>query len=144
MRRPTPTPPATLAAAALLPGAALLFHLRLLRADPAADAVLPQPPAALRLWFSQPAEVAVTRVRLVGPRGPVPLGPLQPGTGTAAGAPPRAASGRDAAVVAAVRGPMPPGAYAVEWRTMAADGHPVAGRTSFRVAAPAAPAGRAR
>ncbi len=140
MRRPTP--PATLAAAALLPGAALLNHLKLLRADPAADAVDSQPPAAVRLWISQPAEVAATRVRLVGPRGPVPLGPLQPGTGAAAGAPPRA--GRDAAVVAAVRGPMPPGSYAVEWRTMAADGHPVAGRTSFRVAAPAAPAGRAR
>ena len=141
MRRPIPTLSARLAALALLPGAALVFHLRLLASDPAADTVVTHPPAAVRLWFSQQAELAVTRVRLVGPGGmAVPLGPLAHDTTkppTANGKPATATRARDEGVVAAVRGPMPPGAYAVEWRTMAADGHPVSGRTTFRVAPPA-------
>lgn len=131
MRRLPPTVRARIAAAALVPAlvpAAALFHLRLLRSAPATDAVLTRPPAAVHLWFSQRAELAVTRVRLVGPAGEVALGPLQR---EATGA------GSERTVVAPVRGPMRPGAYSVEWRTMAADGHSVSGQTSFRITAPA-------
>jgi methionine-rich copper-binding protein CopC len=85
--------------------------------------------------------VAVTRVRLVGPNGPVALGPVQRADDTAARAagiprPPAGATRGDDAVAVPIRGAMPPGAYTVEWRTMAADGHPVSGRVPFRVAAP--------
>jgi methionine-rich copper-binding protein CopC len=112
------------AAVAALPAAGLL-HLRLVRAEPLANATVSRAPTAVRLWFSQPAEAAVTRVRLVGPGGAVPLGAV--------------ARGADGALGAAVRGPMPAGAYQVEWRTMAADGHAIGGRYAFRVG-PAAPA----
>jgi methionine-rich copper-binding protein CopC len=126
------------AAAAVLPGATMLFHLTLVRSDPADAAVLAQAPAAVQLWFSQRAEVAVTRVRLLGPRGTVALGPLQRAATPAGGARATAAARtRVDGLVAPVRGPMPPGAYTLEWRTMAADGHPVAGRLAFRVGAPA-------
>jgi hypothetical protein len=138
MRRPFSLLPA---AVALVPGAALFVHLRLLGSDPAADAVLPRPPAAVRLRFSQRAEVAVTRVRLVGPNGPVALGPVERADVAAARASeirrtPAGPTRGDDAVAVPIRGAMPPGAYTVEWRTMAADGHPVAGRVAFRVAAP--------
>jgi methionine-rich copper-binding protein CopC len=129
MRRLPPVT-ARLAALALVPGVALALHLRLLGSEPGDGTVLARPPAQVRLVFSQRAEVAVTRLRLVGPAGAVALGAPQRG----AAAP--GAGRQDAAVTAAVRGPMPPGAYALEWRTMAADGHPVAGRVAFRVAAP--------
>lgn len=143
MRRLIPSVPAPYAAAALLPGLALLFHLKLLRSDPADAAVLATAPTAVRLWFSQRAEVAVTRVQLVGPRGPVALGTLARAEAAAASAgevprmPLRPGHVAEEAVVVPVRGPMPPGAYTITWRTMAADGHPVSGRVAFRVGAPA-------
>ena len=117
-------------AAVLLPVAAAsvagLLHLRLVRAEPAANTALERAPTAVRLWFSQPAEAAVTRVRVIGPRGPV-----------AVAAPTPMPDG----IAANVRGPMPAGAYRVEWRTMAADGHGVGGQYGFRVgAAPRPPA----
>jgi methionine-rich copper-binding protein CopC len=129
----------SLAAAALVPGAALAFHLKLLRSDPAENAVLATPPKAVRLWFSQRAEASVTRVRLVGPGGTVALGTAQRAAAAPADEVPRMPTrpGRepdDAAIVVPVRGPMPAGAYTVEWRTMAGDGHPVSGRLSFRLA----------
>ena len=112
---------------AALPAVGLL-HLHLTRAEPAAGAAVGRAPAALRLWFSQPVEAAVTRVRLAGPAGAVALDRL---------------AVDEAEVRAAVRGAMPAGAYTVEWRTMAADGHAVSGTYNFRVGAvPAAPTTR--
>jgi methionine-rich copper-binding protein CopC len=140
MRHPTRHLHASLAAAALVPGVALAFHLKLLRSDPAEGAVLTAAPQTVRLWFSQRAEAAVTRVRLVGPRGEIALGAAQ-----RAPAPPEAEVPRmptrpgrepEPPLVVPVRGAMPAGTYTVEWRTMAGDGHPVSGRVSFRLAAP--------
>ncbi len=119
--------PRLLAAAGMALPAAALMHLRLERAEPRANETVAAAPAAVRLWFSQPAEAAVTRVRVVGPAGAVALGAVT--------------RGADGALGAAVRGRMPAGAYQVEWRTMAADGHAVGGRYAFRVGA-AAPARR--
>ena len=139
MRRTLPILRVT-TAAALLPGAAFLVHLKLLRSEPGADAVLDRAPSVVRLWFSQRAEVAVTRVRVVGPAGPVALGAVQRADAVEAAAgqvsrPPVRPAGGNATVAIPVRGAMPPGTYTVEWRTMAADGHPVSGRYTFRVAA---------
>jgi methionine-rich copper-binding protein CopC len=43
----------------------------------------------------------------------------------------------DAGIVLPIRGALAPGAYTVEWRTMAGDGHPVSGRFGFSVRPPA-------
>jgi methionine-rich copper-binding protein CopC len=99
------------------------FHLRLVSSDPAADATLAAPPAALRLTFSEAPELAVTTVRLQGPGGhAVALGRLA------------RARGDRTTVVATPRAPIAHGRYEVTWRTMAHDGHAMHGTFHFTVA----------
>jgi methionine-rich copper-binding protein CopC len=56
-----------LAAAVLLPATSVfaLRHLKLVRSEPAANAKLSVSPAAIRLWFTQETQLAVTKVSLV-------------------------------------------------------------------------------
>ncbi len=99
------------------------LHLRLLRSEPAADTTLATPPAAVRLWFSQRVEAKTTSVRVTGPgEAALDLAPVL--VDTAAKGP----------VVAAIRGTVTPGRYAVAWRTMARDGHVIKGDFAFTVA----------
>lgn len=121
---------ATVAALAAVLGAALAapasagaaFHLRLVGSDPAADATLAAPPAALRLTFSEAPELAVTTVRLRGPGDrAVALGRLV------------RARGDRATVVATPRAPLAHGRYALTWRTMSHDGHAMHGTFHFTV-----------
>ena len=121
-----PLPPASLLAAVLpIVG---LFHLRLVRAEPAPGARLDAPPAAVRLWLSQRPTLSVTSVRVLDARGAaVPTGA------------PTMADGAGAPVVVPVRARLAPGRYTVRWRTMARDGHVVDG--SFAVAVAAAGSG---
>lgn len=101
-------------------------HLHLVRSDPAAGDTLRAAPAAVRLWFSQAPELAITTIH------------LNAATGTAVAL---AAVTRDTAVdapvTAALRAPAPAGAYVVSWRTTARDGHPASGRYQFVIAAAA-------
>lgn len=102
-----------------------LFHLRLSRTEPAANAAVAAP-AALKLWFTQRPELGVTTVRLLDARGTaVPTGALA--RAADAGAP----------IVVPVARPLAPGRYSVRWRTMARDGHVVDGGWSFTVTAAA-------
>jgi len=104
------------------------FHLRLVSSDPAADATLAAPPAALRLTFSEAPELAVTTVRLKGPGDhAVAMNRLV------------RAPGDRATVVATPRAPLAllgHGRYEVTWRTMAHDGHAMHGTFHFTVAGP--------
>lgn len=98
------------------------FHLRLVSSDPAPDATLAAPPAALRLTFSEAPELAVTTVRLNGPGDrAVALGRLA------------RARGDRATVVATPRAPLAHGRYALTWRTMSHDGHAMHGTFHFTV-----------
>lgn len=112
----------TVAASALLLAAATRapFHLHLVKSVPEANATVVAPPDSIRLWFSQPPELAVTTVRVTGPGATkVALSPL---------------ARRDSTlVVAALRGKIAPGAYTVAWRTMAKDGHVARGTFGFSV-----------
>jgi methionine-rich copper-binding protein CopC len=119
---------AVLAAVALVPaiGAAPARHLRLERSAPADSSVV-EPPAAVSLWFSQVTALNVTRVLVRSAAGDtIPTLGL---TREAAAKSP---------VVAAFRAPLAAGAYTVDWRTMAADGHVVRGTFGFTVKARAA------
>jgi methionine-rich copper-binding protein CopC len=98
------------------------FHLRLVGSDPAADATVATPPAALRLTFSEAPELAVTTVRLKGP------GDRAVALGRLARAP-----GNRATVVATPRAPLAHGRYTVTWRTMSRDGHAMRGTFNFTV-----------
>ena len=98
------------------------FHLHLLKSVPAANAAMPAAPEAIRLWFSQPPELAVTSVKVTGPgSAAIPLAPL--------------AAGDSDLVVAPVKGKLAAGAYTVAWRTMAKDGHVARGTFAFTVKA---------
>lgn len=121
---PRPLLRATLAAALLLPAAAsAAFHLTLRRAEPAMNGTVKVAPQTLRLWFTQRPELAVTAVKLVAPSGSaVPTGTLA------------RADSATAPIVVPVQGTMSPGAYRVEWRTMAKDGHVQKGNYTFRLA----------
>ena len=116
------------AAIAVLGGTAMAAapaskHVHLARSEPMADSTLTAPPAAIRLWFSAPIQVAVTTVRVADSTGAaVATAPARMGTG--AGAP----------VIADVRGQVTDGHYSVAWRTMSRDGHAVSGTFGFAVA----------
>jgi methionine-rich copper-binding protein CopC len=100
-----------------------LWHLHLVRSSPAANDTLRQAPAAIRLWFSSPPEMAITTVHLTSVDGSkaVAVGPVT----------------RDKAdsapVVAPVTGAVAPGSYIVAWRTSAQDGHMSSGTIPFVV-----------
>lgn len=124
MSRLTPVRAALAAACLLAPAAgAAAFHLTLRRAEPAMNGTVKVAPQTLRLWFTQRTELAVTAVKLVAPSGTaVPTGALA------------RADSATAPIVVPVQGAMSPGAYRVEWRTMAKDGHVQKGTYTFRLA----------
>lgn len=100
-------------------------HTRLLRSLPAKDSVVTALPSTLQLWFSEPIEVGVSRVRLEGADAKViPLAPL---------------SQERAKVDAPVTAPFPQslsdGTYTVHWTTASKDGHVVRGSFVFTLKA---------
>jgi len=100
-------------------------HLHLIRSEPARNDTLHAPPHAVKLWFTEDPELAITSIKLLKPEGAdtarVKLSALH----------------RDAAehspVVADIQEAMTPGAYVIAWRTAAKDGHPGAGTIEFVV-----------
>lgn len=110
---------AALTVAALLLPSEAHAHLALRRSSPDSGAVLERPPTAIRLWFTQPPELARSRVTLTGPGGPVAIGALAADTGN---------------VISAVVPTLGPGGYVIRWQTASADGHPIRGQIAFTVA----------
>ena len=97
-------------------------HLHLLRTEPAANDTVATAPAAIKFWFSERPELAVTTVKLATSTGTsVPLAPLTVDTGA------------NAPLVATVRGALAKGTYMVSWRSTAMDGHPASGHFDFVV-----------
>ena len=106
--------PSTTAAAVGLP------HLKLTRAFPAADTTLTSSPDAVRLWFSESADLVATRISVAASNGvPVPVGK------------PARLPGRDMPITAAISTTLALGKYTVSWKTMSKDGHVVSGRYGF-------------
>jgi copper transport protein len=108
-------------AALLLFGARRLAvaHATLLSSDPAAGAVLATSPSRIRLVFSEPIDASVSAMKLVGANDTVTL-----------------VVTRDPRDVHALIGTTPAlaeGGYLVEWRTVSADGHRIAGKLEFSV-----------
>jgi copper resistance protein C len=101
-----------------------VFHLHLVKSEPAKDDTLAAPPATIKLWFSQKPEVPVTSVKLAAVGGKAVL----------VGAP-KADSANKALVVAEVKGPLGAGRYAVSWKTSSPDGHVMKGEIPFVVRA---------
>ena len=95
------------------------FHLALSKSEPADKAHIGKAPAELKLWFTEPAELPVTKVTLVTGKDTITLGAL---TRT---------KEKDAPVVAKITKPLKAGDYTVTWKTQSDDGHVVSGKFGF-------------
>jgi putative copper export protein/methionine-rich copper-binding protein CopC len=116
------------AASVLLLPVVLYAHGELRKSEPANGALLRVAPRVIRLTFSEPPQLAFTRVELIGPDSQsVALSPLRV-----------AAADSTAVVVADVLGPLRAGRYRITWQITSADGHPVRGSVGFRIAVDAA------
>ena len=108
----------------LLVPAIVFAHTVLRKSEPADGAVLHEAPRVIRLTFSEPPQLAFTRVELVGPDSqPVAVSPLR-----------TAAPDSARIIVADVVGPLVAGRHRILWQITSADGHPVRGTIAFRIA----------
>lgn len=125
MSNTTPRP-----ARAFMLGAALflalasgaLAHLKVTKTAPEKDQTLKEPVKAVRIWFTEDPDVALSQLRLMGPQGEVSLEHMH--------------SMGDKDLMASVTDALAPGKYTVKWRTAGDDGHVQRGEWSFEVAPP--------
>lgn len=97
------------------------MHLRLVKSEPAKDAVVAAP-SNLKLWFSLKPALAVTAVKLTGASDvAIKIGK------------PAHAGDEKVPVSVTVNEPLAPGKYTVSWKTASSDMHPVTGGFSFSV-----------
>jgi len=98
------------------------IHLMMTKSAPEADAVVTQPPEAIRVWFNQEPQLAVSALGLKGPAGEIELG--------------KAEKTDDAkSFKASVPEGLPDGEYTVSWRTAGDDGHVERGTYVFTLRA---------
>jgi copper transport protein len=113
-------------AALILPAGPASAHAVLLRATPAADAVLPAAPAEVELEFSEPVRLVPGKIRVIAPDGK------------------RVDVGEPAVTGGRVRVTLRPGAvrgtYLVSYRVISADSHPVVGGFAYSYGSPSATA----
>jgi methionine-rich copper-binding protein CopC len=109
------------AAAAIFAAAPARFHAHLVRADPAVNDTVSTLPTSVRLWFSEPVELGLSRMHVVrAGRDTVKIGALR-----------REGSAATSAVADLASARLAPGSYVVTYRVVARDGHPTSGSYSF-------------
>src|SRR5215218_5266734 len=106
-------------------------HLKLQRTEPSDGAVVRRSPPAVVLEFTKAIELGLSTVRVIGADGgAVKTGKLEQ------------ANGDSRQLRVPLQGALR-GRYAVRYRVVATDGHPIRGYFGFTVRAPAAPASKA-
>ena len=98
-------------------------HLKLTKTFPSKDTTVTVSPSAIKLWLSEPADLAASKISLSSVTGtPVALAKLsrEPNKG--------------APIEAKLIKPIPPGMYVVTWKAMSKDGHVINGAYGFLVA----------
>jgi len=113
------------AASAVALASPAMGHDVLVGTDPPDGAVLDEAPSAVVLTFAAEQAGVGAEVVVTGPDG----GSWSEGTAVVTGT----------TVTQALAAGMPDGAYAVAWRSVAQDGHPVTGAFGFTLDAPEAP-----
>jgi putative copper export protein/methionine-rich copper-binding protein CopC len=112
------------AASVIVWPAVLFAHGVLRKSEPANGSTLDAVPTVIRLTFSEAPQLAFTRVELIGPDSQrVALSGLR-----------TAAPDSAVVIVADVLGPLSAGRYRIAWQIASADGHPVRGSVTFRIA----------
>jgi copper transport protein len=101
-------------------------HAAVVRTDPPTGAIVPTPPAAVTVTFSESVRLVPGKIKIVGPdqqradlAKPTVRGPL---------------------LAIPLRGGSPNGTYLVTYRVISADSHPVGGSFTFSIGAPSATA----
>src|SRR5690606_29604073 len=113
---------AVLIAVLLVWVAPALAHASLERSDPPANAILMEPPEAIRLWFTEPLEPEFSMIRLLDASG----NPVDLPSGEVDAADPRQ--------LILHSGDLPDGVYTVDWRVLSAyDGHSTMGSFAFSI-----------
>jgi copper transport protein len=102
-------------------------HSILKSSQPKAGSVVEEAPAHIELLFNEPVELTFGGIQVTGPDG------QRYDTGE-----PEHPEGREDMVTIALSEGLPNGKYRVNWRIIAADGHPRAGKFGFRLNAPVA------
>ena len=97
------------------------FHAHLVRADPAVNDTIASTPKTVRLWFSEPVELGMSRVKIVREGGDTVKTSGLRHDGTAA----------TTAALDLATPPTAPGTYVVTYRVVARDGHPSSGSYRF-------------
>ncbi len=97
------------------------FHNHLVKAAPAIDGKVSQPPTQLVLWFSEAPELKLSSVKLRSAADTTQLVATGP---VVAGPEPKS-------IAAPVTGKLAPGSYEVVYRTAGTDGHIVHGKYRF-------------
>lgn len=97
-------------------------HLSVTRSEPAHESTVTVSPKRVTVWFSQNPVLAVSALRLEGPRGDVRLGPVE--------------AGADRSLTAEVLDTLEPGRHTLTWRTAGNDGHVLTGTRTFTYAPP--------
>jgi methionine-rich copper-binding protein CopC len=97
------------------------FHAHLVRAEPAVNDTIATSPRAVRLWFSEPLELSLSRVRVVRVGGDT----LKTSALRHEGSESATASLDLSAPVTT------PGTYVVTYHVVARDGHPTSGHYNF-------------
>lgn len=110
---------AILAGLLALSAGAVQAHAYLQRSEPPAHAQIAQPPKELRLRFSEPVEPAFVEVSVLRDGQPVGVGK------------PQVSDGARLVRVGVDSGA--PGAWTVQWRLLAKDGHRTQGKVEFVV-----------
>lgn len=96
-------------------------HLSVVRTVPADASNVPVSPERMQVWFNQQPSPRISRLELRGPNEQeVEIGKLEVHT-------------EDRSISAAVTAPLPPGKYAVTWRSAGDDGHVMRGTYTFFV-----------
>ena len=97
------------------------FHAHLVRADPAVNDTIASTPKAVRLWFSEPVELGLSRVKIVRMGGETMKTSALRHEGSAA-----TTAALDLETPARA-----PGTYVVTYRVVSRDGHPTSGSYNF-------------
>lgn len=114
---------ATLAILLVAAPSQAMRHLKLAKSSPSADTTMTVSPDAIRLWLSEPADAAASKISLATSTGTaIPLGKVTRDTA------------KNAPLVAKLTAAIKPGQYKVTWKAMSKDGHVVNGTFGFRVA----------